>query len=565
MAQPALVIGRFTLQPGRQLLCGAEPLPLGVKPLKLLAALVEAPGEVVTKDELMAKVWPGLIVEENTLQAQISALRKALGEEGRWIATVPGRGYRFDGPSVRPETAPANAAPPARRRPTAWLAGVAAALVLVTGFAASRWIDPARPAASASRYLVLPFANRTGDAGKDDLADALTDETASRLAAKAWDASVVAHNEAFAHRNQAVDEAVLGRQLGLDYIVEGTLQAAEAGAEVVVTLVDGRSGVHLGTTKVPWSAADPPAMRGWVAAALSDQLLLQVGENRRRLLAASGDRDDTVSGLVARANIAFNEDRVGDGWSRGLALLDRALALEPHNAHALFLEGDARTELVANMVFHTEDERAALLARADAALTEALRLQPNRPAIHRSLGNLRVVQGRHDAARAEYQRALELDPTDLYALGSLAMEALYDGHPDQTLAMLDRAKPISAGNLYYVYGTVAQARLHQGNDEAALDALRHALAINAEDPWGWTYFIALLQLTGKTAELPDALARLKALSPGTTIARLRGLDAETSPYYRAQQERFYDALAKAGVPGGERATTEIDAGQLRRP
>jgi DNA-binding winged helix-turn-helix (wHTH) protein/TolB-like protein len=565
MAQPALVIGRFTLQPGRQLLCGAEPLPLGVKPLKLLAALVEAPGQVVTKDELMEKVWPGLIVEENTLQAQVSALRKALGEEGRWIATVPGRGYRFDGPSVRPETTSSGPVAAARRRPVAWLAGLAAALVLVVGFVALRWVDAARPAASASRYLVLPFANRTGDASKDDLADALTDETASRLAAKAWDASVVAHNEAFAYRNQAVDEAVLGRQRGLDYIVEGTVQSADPGVEVMVTLVDGRNGVHLGTTKVPWSATDPPTMRGWVAAALSDQLLLLVGQDRRRRLAAAGDRDETASRLITRASIAFNEERVGDGWVNGLALLDRALELEPHNAHALFLAGDARTGLVSNMVFHTEEERAALLARADESLTEALRLQPNRPAIHRSLGNLRVVQGRHDAARAEYQRALELDPTDLYALGSLAMGALYDGHPDQTLAMLDRAKPISASNLYYVYGTVAQARLHLGQDEAALDALRHALAIDAEDPWGWTYFIGLLQLTGKTAELPDALARLKALSPGTTIARLRGLDAETSPYYRAQQERFYDALAKAGVPPGERATTEIDAGQLRRP
>ena len=103
MAESALVIGRFTLQPGRQLLCGGAPVAIGAKTLRVLSALVEAPGEVVTKDELMERVWPGLIVEENTLQAHISALRKALGEDGRWIATVPGRGYRFAGPAAQPE------------------------------------------------------------------------------------------------------------------------------------------------------------------------------------------------------------------------------------------------------------------------------------------------------------------------------------------------------------------------------------------------------------------------------------------------------------------------------
>src|SRR5258708_2285773 len=98
MAQDELAFGRFRLQPGRQLLLDGGPISLGAKPLNILTVLVAAEGDLVTKDELIERVWPGMVVEENAVQAHISAIRKALGDDGRRIATVPGRGYRFSGP-----------------------------------------------------------------------------------------------------------------------------------------------------------------------------------------------------------------------------------------------------------------------------------------------------------------------------------------------------------------------------------------------------------------------------------------------------------------------------------
>jgi DNA-binding winged helix-turn-helix (wHTH) protein len=97
MAQAELAFGRFRLQPGRQLFLGNDPIPLGAKPLDILTALVAARGGLVTKDELIARVWPAMVVEENAIQAHISAIRKLLGEDARMIVTVPGRGYRFAG------------------------------------------------------------------------------------------------------------------------------------------------------------------------------------------------------------------------------------------------------------------------------------------------------------------------------------------------------------------------------------------------------------------------------------------------------------------------------------
>src|ERR1700738_5331759 len=98
MARDELAFGRFRLQPGRQLLLDGRPLSLGAKPLNILTVLVAAGGDLVTKNELIERVWPGTVAEENALQAHISALRNVLGEDGGRIATVPGRGYRFDDP-----------------------------------------------------------------------------------------------------------------------------------------------------------------------------------------------------------------------------------------------------------------------------------------------------------------------------------------------------------------------------------------------------------------------------------------------------------------------------------
>src|ERR1700743_1108373 len=155
MGQAELAFGRFRLQPGRQLLLGNDPIPLGAKPLNILTALVTAQGDLVTKDELIQRVWPGMVVEENAIQAHISAIRKLLGEDARLIATVPGRGYRFAGPvEVRagetPPLGPARAkekAPPSVKKMTAGrpvlpMALGAAVVLLVAVVALWRLLGP---------------------------------------------------------------------------------------------------------------------------------------------------------------------------------------------------------------------------------------------------------------------------------------------------------------------------------------------------------------------------------------------------------------------------------------
>ncbi len=168
MATPEHEFGRYRLQPGRALLAGGLPVSIGAKALEILAALVEAEGGLVTKDELMDRVWPGLTVEEHNIQVQISALRKVLGGDAGWVVTVPRRGYRFAGPvrSARPEAAEMRALP----RPSIRLFGREADLATILSLLDhARLLTLAGPGGIGKTSLGLEVARAAGPRYRDGI------------------------------------------------------------------------------------------------------------------------------------------------------------------------------------------------------------------------------------------------------------------------------------------------------------------------------------------------------------------------------------------------------------
>jgi DNA-binding winged helix-turn-helix (wHTH) protein/TolB-like protein/Flp pilus assembly protein TadD len=567
MVQCELAFGRFRLQPGRQLLLDGEPVALGAKPLNVLSTLVEAHGNLVTKDELIEQVWPGLVVEENTLQAHISALRKVLGEDGRWIATVPGRGYRFAGPleaandTVESPESPAPIAvtrppePPASpvksRRPWPIIAaGVVLVLVVATGWGTWRWThSPQRQAVRPERYLVLPFVNRTGDPHEDDFADALTDAVAARIAAQSWDSEVVGHNKAFAYKGQPINDEKLAQQLDLTFIVEGSVLPSENDLQSSATIVDARTGTQIATVTAKAPKGLPEIERQWLAVGLVEQARWNIFRQQERLVAADKPNDDDIRNLLVRAESALDEQSLGS-WDVAAPLIDKALAIDPHDVHALCVYSQLRIQFVTAFDFKDEADRTRMLNEADRALTEAARIDPTRTTVHLMLGDLRSAQGRHEAARAEYQRVLELDPLNASGLDALAMEDIYFGEPEAALPKLEQARSINPEDAYLIDGDVAIMRVTLGQDAEALAAIRKAVTVDSSDPWVWMYLAALLQLNGRHDEAQAALSTLRRLNPTVTIAKIRLADTNASPRYRQSQERLYAALEEIGLAEG---------------
>jgi DNA-binding winged helix-turn-helix (wHTH) protein/TolB-like protein len=554
------------------------PVAIGAKPLNILSTLVAANGNLVTKDELIEGTWPGLIVEENTLQAHISSIRRILGESGRWIVTVPGQGYRFAGPlSLSPsETivvelpAPVGQPPSApvdspmtqsaqsavatgrrkpRIRPQLWIAalGVLAALGVAAVWATWPPGSRTRPGAEIpDRFLVLPFVNRSGEASNDNFVDALTDSVTGRLARESWNDQVVGHNKAFAFKGQAINEAKLGEQLDLTWIVEGALLPSANDFEVSATVIDARSGTQVAAVSARAPKDRSKSQLEWLSAELIPQLRLAVVREERRRADAHTPDDTNVKELLVRAGTLLDEQTV-DSIRDAESLIEKALALDPHNLHGLCFRGSALLELVTGYYFATPAERTALLDQVEIALGEAARIDPDRGSVHLLLGDLRSAQGRHDAARAEYQRVLDLDPVNSYALDGVAQEAIFTGDPDAAFPMLDEARQLNPDDAYLIDGDVALAELIRGHDDAALAAIRKAETVDSSDPWVWATMAGLLQLNGHADEARAALASLRRINPGITIAKLRLGDAGAAPPYERGVERLYAALKDAGL------------------
>jgi TolB-like protein/DNA-binding winged helix-turn-helix (wHTH) protein len=264
----------------------AAPVPIGSRALSLLGLLVERPGELCSKDAIMEAVWPRMVVEEGNLTVQISALRRILDqnrEQGSCIQTVPGRGYRFIAPVIRAEHAasPASApssgngsdgpiaeneqaqgpgapgqigrtaqAPTSRGRSRLWgriTATVIGALVLVAAVATGNWRSlwswDAHPAPRLS-IVVMPFANLSDDREQQYFADGITEDVTTDLSRIA-DMFVISRNTAFTYRNKPADAKQIGRELGVRYVLEGSVQRSGKQVRVTTQLIDAATNAHL--------------------------------------------------------------------------------------------------------------------------------------------------------------------------------------------------------------------------------------------------------------------------------------------------------------------------------
>jgi TolB-like protein len=224
----------FRLDPQqRLLLSGAEgrPIPMAPKVFDTLLYFIERRGELLDKTTLMKAIWPNIVVEENSLNQNISTLRRVLGEspgEHRFIVTEPGRGYRFVA-DVKTVTVPASApragvpaeAPPPPAAPIS---------------------SPGQP--SRSSIAVLPFANLTGDPGKEYFSDGMAEELIHTLA-RIPGLRVPARTSSFAYKGRNTDVRQIARDLQVGAVLEGNVRSADERIRVTAQLIDAESGYHL--------------------------------------------------------------------------------------------------------------------------------------------------------------------------------------------------------------------------------------------------------------------------------------------------------------------------------
>ncbi len=456
-------IGRFTLQPFRQLLDGGAPVAIGRKALDLLSALAKAEGALVTKDELMAAVWPKAIVEDNALQVHIVALRKVLGKDAELLSTVHGLGYRLAVmpqissavpiPDVPPETPPPLTS---RRRALPVLLAVPVIAVAAAGFWLVRDRVPWVPRPSEVRVAVLPFD--TIGPGKElrGLANGLADEIVNQLSDKQIQA--VSPTESKALRNgdaEAID------RLGADMVLDGTVQGDGKAIEVRVHLDDVREHVVLWSGEFHGPADATEALEARAAARAAEVLYWaetgRTGKVRldaaslaaliaaresitgvrnmsfdaaeadyRKVIAASPDFSWGHSGVAAMEVFELREEPArndGDALRADAGLeAKRALALDTHNGEAWMA-----LEYLAPLL----DWRGR-----EALLIQGIAADPNFEPIVLLEGRLLWLVGRGRDALPWFRRAHAIDPLRSGDSRTLALGLVSQGRLAESQAIV---------------------------------------------------------------------------------------------------------------------------------
>jgi adenylate cyclase len=370
---------------------------------------------------------------------------------------------------AKPATPPAPVPPKKRSSLTPLAAGVAALLIVLAGGA--WWVLQAnRPAAIATKspapvasnataaaearhlsLVVLPFANLSNDPAQDYFADGITESLTTDLS-RLSGAFVIARNTAFTFKGKNVDAREIGKELGVRYVLEGSVQRDAGRVRVNVQLIDAETGNHLWADRFDKPLADLFGMQDEIVARLANQLGAELiaAEARRGQQAANPDSMD----LYFQGMEWFNRGDNLENMDRARGLFERALALDPGNADALLGVGRADFLVAADFL---SDDRAARLASAEATIGKVLSLRPNDALAHNVMGGI-LIQTRHaDRGLAELERALALDPNLAAAHGDMGFAKLFTGRDEEIEAHENEALRLSPHDGRAGSGCMAQA------------------------------------------------------------------------------------------------------------
>jgi TolB-like protein/DNA-binding winged helix-turn-helix (wHTH) protein len=559
--------GRIEVRPAeRAVLFDGEPVQIGTRAFDVLMMLIEHRERVVTQEELLDKVWSGLVVENNNLQVQISALRKAIGAGS--IATIPGRGYQFVAVAntatvssaievtanvEAPDAAQGAAVPMVGARDHGSRAALATALILiVTSVVAATWVwppwqraptatAPAVPEARAAQksVAILAFESLSDDESNRYFADGVSDELITLLS-RVHGLRVTGRHSAFQFREKTVSMAEIARRLDVTHLIAGSVRRSGERVRIAAQLIEGASGTVLGSESFDREVKDVLAVQAELALKIAARLQLSLNAST---LAGSGTTHIEAWQLFLQGERMPLGQRVAF-YQRALAIDPKfarvhvALAMEvfrdanrqptPANPHDVF----ARATAHANEALRLDPESSdayVMLAYADGWIDDreafarhtrrVVELNPNNPDGSELATALYLEDGRMDEALIESRRVVELDPLHHIPYSNLAGVLRMANQPELALVQIDRSLILAPDDVR-VSNVKARILLDLGRTAEALVLARQASTRHSKyTPLEVDVFARAAPLAELTAieRRPDLPARSRA-----RLALLRG-------------------------------------------
>lgn len=512
----------------RELTRGSQVIAIGPKVFDLLAHLVRNRERVVSKDDLLDAVWSGRIVSESTLTSHINAVRKAIGDSGeeqRLIKTLARKGFRFVA-EVRETQSPDSARSPVAEPA---LSGETTA--------------PALPLPEKPSIAVLPFQNMSGDPEQEYFADGVVDDIVTALSRIRW-LFVIARNSSFTYRGRGTDVKQVGRELGVRYVLEGSVRRAANRVRITGQLIDATTGAHLWAERFEGTLDDIFELQDQIAAnvvgAMAPQLERAEIERAQRLPTTSLSAYDCYLRGIANVHQGSRE-----AISAALALFDQAIALDPEFASPY---GMAAWCYFWRKVNGWMTNRAQEIVEGARLARRAVELgRDDAVALTRGGHALGHLTGDLDAGIALLDRAVVLNPNLAAAWFLGGYLRAWHGETDAAIEHFTRAMRLSPldPEMYRMQAGIAVAHLFAGRFDAASSWAEKAFRNLPSFLMVVCIIAASHALAGRTEQAQRAMEHLRRLDPTLRISNLK----DWLPIHRSEDFALLaGGLRKAGLP-----------------
>ncbi len=513
----------------RELRRGGTPVAVEPQVFDLLTYLVRNHGRVVSKDDLFASVWGGRIVADSTLASRINAARKAIGDSGeeqKLIRTIARKGVQFVA-DVRSALEGIEPAPAADLR-------------------RSGLHDSARPSLPPSdrpSIAVLPFVNMSGEVEQEYFSDGISEDIITALSKLRW-FFVIARNSSFAYKGRSVHLKEIAEDLGVGYVVEGSVRKEGGRVRITVQLIDVATGRHLWAERYDRDLADVFAVQDEITeaivAAIEPQLYAAENFRAQRKPPESLDAWDLVMRALSHYWRVTREDNMA-----AQALLKQAIALDPNYGQAL---GVLSVSLAFDAHMGWADAATTVPAAERAALA-AIRADSEDPWAHLALATVYVNLGRLEDSLAEFELALRLNPNFSLAQGYYGLGLSYCGRWEDAAEAARRALRLSPRDPFSaIYsGVAAYAEFVGRNYDEATRLARDAIRQRFDFVGAHRMLTAAAAMAGETEVAKAALQELRRVQPDISLAWMASHLNRLPIKADGEREHYLEAFRRAGL------------------
>jgi TolB-like protein/class 3 adenylate cyclase len=441
--------------------------------------------------------------------------------------------------------------------------GIAALLILVAAgawyfLAANRTATVAtKPTPEAPRLsiVVLPFENLSGDKEQDYFADGITEDLTTDLS-HVFD-FVIARNTAFTYKGKPVDAKQIGRELGVKYLLEGSVRRVGETITINAQLISTETGAHVWADRFEGERSKLGALQVEAVSRLANSLGVElVKAEALRAMRERPKNPDAVD-LAMRGTAIMNGTESLASVNEAIGLFERALSLDPHNVQALLGLSWALSDRAGNFA---DDNGADHLARAEQAVDAALAIQPDNSSAHTTKSGVYWSKHQWGPAIAEAEKAIADDRNNAWAHASLGIFKNPLGHAEDGFAEVEtalRLSPRDPGVTWWQFW-ICHFHSHLGQWEKAIEWCNKSVASGNQTQWPYADLAAAHAWLGHMKEAKEAAAQVLKYGPDFTIQGWMESPLKDhwngDPTFKAQLERIGEGARKAGVPEGEKKT-----------